>query len=60
MDDARRPTPELGNKFFDLKVEYAVKQIRGFTGGKCIRTDRSSPPGGQGSACGDQRLPASR
>jgi creatinine amidohydrolase len=32
--DARRSTAELGNKFFDLKVDYAVKQIRGFTGEK--------------------------
>lgn len=32
--DARRATAELGKKFFDLKVEYAVRQIRGFTGEK--------------------------
>jgi creatinine amidohydrolase/Fe(II)-dependent formamide hydrolase-like protein len=30
--DARRSTAQLGNKFFDLKVDYAVKQIRGFIG----------------------------
>src|SRR4051812_30273226 len=26
--DARRATPELGKKIFDMKVDYAVKQIR--------------------------------
>ena len=31
--DARRSSAELGKKFFDLKVDYAVKQIRGFIGG---------------------------
>jgi creatinine amidohydrolase len=29
--DARRATRELGKRMFDLKVDYAVKQIRGFT-----------------------------
>ncbi|MES2177064.1 MAG: creatininase family protein [Gemmatimonadota bacterium] len=28
--DARRSSAEIGQKVFDLKVEYAVKQIRGF------------------------------
>jgi creatinine amidohydrolase/Fe(II)-dependent formamide hydrolase-like protein len=28
--DARRSTAELGKKMFDLKVDYAVKQIQGF------------------------------
>jgi creatinine amidohydrolase len=28
--DARRSTPELGKKAFETKVDYAVKQIRGF------------------------------
>jgi creatinine amidohydrolase/Fe(II)-dependent formamide hydrolase-like protein len=28
--DARRSTAALGKAFFDIKVEYAVKQIRGF------------------------------
>jgi len=28
--DARRSTAELGKKIFDMKVDYAVKQIRGF------------------------------
>lgn len=28
--DARRSTPELGKRAFDMKVEYAVKQIRAF------------------------------
>ncbi|HEY6484446.1 MAG TPA: creatininase family protein [Steroidobacteraceae bacterium] len=28
--DARRSTPKLGKKIFDMKVDYAVKQIRGF------------------------------
>jgi creatinine amidohydrolase/Fe(II)-dependent formamide hydrolase-like protein len=27
--DARRSTEELGKKAFDMKVDYAVKQIRG-------------------------------
>jgi len=31
--DARRSSAELGRKFFDLKVDYAVKQIRGLIGG---------------------------
>jgi creatinine amidohydrolase/Fe(II)-dependent formamide hydrolase-like protein len=30
--DARRSSKELGKMQFDLKVEYAVKQIRGFLG----------------------------
>ncbi|MEP7381797.1 MAG: creatininase family protein [Gemmatimonadota bacterium] len=30
--DARRSSKELGKKQFDLKVEYAVRQIRGFLG----------------------------
>lgn len=29
--DARRSTAELGKKLIDLKVDYAVKQIQGFT-----------------------------
>jgi creatinine amidohydrolase len=28
--DARRATVELGKKMFDMKVDYAVKQIQGF------------------------------
>jgi creatinine amidohydrolase/Fe(II)-dependent formamide hydrolase-like protein len=27
--DARRSTPELGKKFFEMKVDYAVRQIQG-------------------------------
>jgi creatinine amidohydrolase len=30
--DARRSTAELGKMAFDMKVDYAVKQIRGFLG----------------------------
>ena len=30
--DARRSTAALGKKAFDIKVDYAVKQIRGFLG----------------------------
>lgn len=37
--DARRATAELGRQFFEMKIDYAVKQIRGFTG--------AIPPGGQ-------------
>jgi creatinine amidohydrolase len=32
--DARLSSPELGKRFIDLKVDYAVKQIRGFLGQK--------------------------
>ncbi len=32
--DARRSTSELGKKVFDLKVDYAVRQIQGFVGTK--------------------------
>jgi creatinine amidohydrolase/Fe(II)-dependent formamide hydrolase-like protein len=32
--DARRSTAELGKKIFDMKVEYAVKQIQGFVAQK--------------------------
>jgi len=32
--DARRSTPELGKKIFDMKVDYAVRQIREFLGQK--------------------------
>jgi creatinine amidohydrolase len=32
--DARRATPELGKKIFDMKVDYAVKQIRELMAGK--------------------------
>jgi hypothetical protein len=28
--DARPSTPELGKKIFDMKVDYAVRQIRAF------------------------------
>ena len=28
--DARRSTPELGKMAFNIKVDYAVKQIQGF------------------------------
>ena len=28
--DGRRSTSELGKKAFDMKVEYAVRQIQGF------------------------------
>lgn len=30
--DARRSSKDLGKKLFDIKVDYAVKQIRGFMG----------------------------
>jgi creatinine amidohydrolase/Fe(II)-dependent formamide hydrolase-like protein len=30
--DARRSSPALGQMIFDMKVDYAVKQIRGFLG----------------------------
>jgi creatinine amidohydrolase/Fe(II)-dependent formamide hydrolase-like protein len=30
--DGRRSTPELGKKAFDMKVDYAVRQIQGFLG----------------------------
>jgi creatinine amidohydrolase/Fe(II)-dependent formamide hydrolase-like protein len=30
--DGRRSTPELGKKLFDMKVEYAVKQIKSLIG----------------------------
>jgi creatinine amidohydrolase/Fe(II)-dependent formamide hydrolase-like protein len=32
--DARRSTAELGKKLFDMKVDYAVKQIQGFLYGQ--------------------------
>ena len=32
--DARRSSAELGKRLFDLKVQYAVRQIRSFTGAK--------------------------
>jgi creatinine amidohydrolase/Fe(II)-dependent formamide hydrolase-like protein len=32
--DARRSTAELGKKIFDMKVDYAVKQIQGFVAPK--------------------------
>lgn len=32
--DARRSTPELGKKIFDMKVEYAVRQIKELLGAK--------------------------
>ena len=32
--DARRSTAELGKKVFDMKIDYAVKQIRSLTGGQ--------------------------
>jgi len=32
--DARRSTKELGKKIFDMKVDYAVKQIQGFVAQK--------------------------
>jgi creatinine amidohydrolase/Fe(II)-dependent formamide hydrolase-like protein len=32
--DARRSTPKLGKKLFDMKVDYAVKQIQGFVAQK--------------------------
>jgi creatinine amidohydrolase/Fe(II)-dependent formamide hydrolase-like protein len=28
--DARRSTAELGKMIFDMKIDYAVKQIQGF------------------------------
>ncbi|HEX4682515.1 MAG TPA: creatininase family protein [Gemmatimonadaceae bacterium] len=31
--DARRSSPELGRKAFDIKVDYAVRQIRSFLAG---------------------------
>ncbi len=30
--DARRSSKALGKRAFDLKVDYAVRQIRGFLG----------------------------
>ena len=30
--DGRRSTPELGKKLFDMKVDYAVKQIKSLIG----------------------------
>ncbi len=32
--DARRSSAELGKKAFDMKIDYAVKQIRGLVGGQ--------------------------
>ena len=32
--DARRSSPELGKKAFEMKVEYAVRQIKAFQAGK--------------------------
>jgi creatinine amidohydrolase/Fe(II)-dependent formamide hydrolase-like protein len=32
--DARPSTPELGKKLFDMKVDYAVRQIQGFLAGQ--------------------------
>jgi len=32
--DARRSTAELGKKVFDMKIEYAVRQIRALTAGQ--------------------------
>jgi len=32
--DARRSTADLGKKLFDMKVDYAVKQIQGFLAGQ--------------------------
>ena len=32
--DARRASAELGKRLFDMKVSYAVRQIRGFTAAK--------------------------
>jgi creatinine amidohydrolase/Fe(II)-dependent formamide hydrolase-like protein len=32
--DARKSTVELGKKIFDMKVDYAVKQIQGFINAK--------------------------
>jgi creatinine amidohydrolase/Fe(II)-dependent formamide hydrolase-like protein len=32
--DARKSTADLGKRLFDMKVEYAVKQIQGFLAGK--------------------------
>jgi len=32
--DARRSSAELGKKVFEMKVDYAVKQIRSFVGGQ--------------------------
>lgn len=32
IGDARRSSPELGKMVFDMKVDYAVRQIRGFLG----------------------------
>ena len=30
--DGRRSTPELGKKIFDMKIEYAVRQIKQLLG----------------------------
>ena len=32
--DARRSSAELGKKVFDMKIDYAVKQIRSLVGGQ--------------------------
>ena len=32
--DARRSTAELGKMEFDMKIDYAVRQIKALTGGK--------------------------
>ncbi|MEP6549165.1 MAG: creatininase family protein [Gammaproteobacteria bacterium] len=34
MGDARRSSVELGKKYMDIKIEYAVRQIRTLVGGK--------------------------
>ena len=33
LGDARRSTAELGKRAFDMKVDYAVRQIRSFLAG---------------------------
>jgi creatinine amidohydrolase len=43
--DARRSTPELGKMAFDLKVEYAVEQIRNFLAKQTATKQESNSPG---------------
>src|SRR5246127_2039299 len=47
LGDARRSTAELGKRAFDMKVEYAVRQIRGLLadlsdGGAALRSGNST------------------
>jgi len=38
--DARRSSAEIGKKFIDLKVEYAVRQINQLLGAKPVAAAR--------------------